>query len=367
MSILPAFKNLGKKINLESLLQKKEGSAVGIDIGSTSIKIVQLKREREKAVLETYGELSLSKYGGAPIGQAVRLQDEKIIQALSDLKKESGIKSGKANISIPLKYSFLTIISLPKMSNSEIEKAIPFEIKRYIPVPVTDVIFDWQILPVSPEKAANNNKVDILLVAIYKDIVEKYQNIVKSAGFSELGFEIEVFSSMRSILYKEIKPVLVIDFGALKTKMAIIENGIFKGAYDFEKGSQDLTMSIARSLNIDFERAEHMKKDIGLSSRPEHKEIMSLYDPILNYIIFEANRLMQEYRKKEGNAINKVYLIGGGALLKGLTDFVINKLGVEVENGNSFMKIEYPAFLVSVLKDIGPIFVNSAGLALLSI
>lgn len=367
MSILPAFKNLGKKLNLEGFLQKKGGSAVGIDIGSTSIKAVQLRREREKAVLETYGELSLSKYGGVSLGQAVRLQDEKIIQALLDLKKESGIKTGKANVSIPLKYSFLTTISLPKMSDSEIEKAIPFEIKRYIPVPITDVVFDWQIMPVSPEKAASSNKVDILLVAIYKDIVEKYQNIMKGAGFNEIGFEIEVFSSMRSILYKEIKPILVIDFGAVKTKMAIIENGIFKGAYDFEKGSQDLTMSLARSLNIDFERAEHMKKDIGLSNRPEHKEIISLFEPILSYIIFEANRLMQEYRKKEGGAINKVYLIGGGALLKGLTDFAINKLGMEVENGNSFMKIEYPAFLESVLKDIGPIFVNSAGLSLLSV
>lgn len=365
MSIITSFKNLGK--NLEGLLQKGSESAVGIDIGASSLKMVQLRKEKEKAILETYGELSLSQLGGMAHGQAVRLPDEKIIQAILNLAKEAGIKARRANISIPLKYSFLTTISLPKMSPAELEKAIPYEIKRYIPVPVSEVIFDWQILPSFSERADLNNKADILLVAIYKDIVEKYQNIAKQAGFDKIGFEIEVFSAMRSMLYKEQKPVLVIDFGALKTKMAIVENGLFKGAYDFEKGSQDLTMSISRSLNVDFARAELMKKDIGLSERPEHKDIFTLFDPVLSFIFFEANRLITEYRRKEGVSINKAYLIGGGALLKGLDDYAINKLGIEVTNGNSFMKVEYPAFLESVLKEIGPIFANSAGLALMTI
>lgn len=363
MSIFNSFKKLGEKINLSGFFESQGTGAVGIDIGSSSIKAVQIRKEKEKAVLETYGELSLSRYGGVSEGQAVRLPDEKIIAAIADLRKEAGIKTAKAIVSIPLKYSFLTTVSLPIMSDREIEKAIPYEIKRYIPVPVSEVIFDWQILPTRAEKISEN-KVNILLVAIYKDIVEKYQNIIKESGFNEINFEIEVFSGMRSIVYKEPKTILIIDFGALKTKMSIIENGVFKSAYDFEKGSQELTTAVSRSLNIDFERAEIMKKDTGLSIRPEHKEIMSLFEPILNYIFFEAGHLINEYRKKENVSISKVYLTGGGALLKGIDDYAINKLGLEVQNGNGFIKIEYPAFLESVLKEIGPIFSNSAGLAL---
>lgn len=372
MPILSLFKDLESKLNLDFLrnlkLTKTSESVAGIDIGSSSIKAVQLKKEKEKAVLETYGELSLSRYGGAALGQAVRLPDEKIVEALSDLKKEAKITAERANVSIPLKYSFLTTINMPNMSDAEVDKAIPFEIKRYIPVPLSEVIFDWQIVPgFEGKEGGMKSKIEVLVVAIYKDFVEKYKNIVKGAGFKEAGFEIEVFSSVKSIIYKQPKPVLIIDLGASKTKMTIIHNGVFKSAYDFDKGFQDLTNVLSRSLNIDFERAELMKKDIGLSVRPEHKEIMSLFDPMLAYVFSEANRLSLEYRRKEGVAVGKIYLIGGGALFKGISDFAINKTGVEVETGNSFTKIEYPAFLETVLKDIGPVFANAVGLALMSV
>lgn len=370
MPILSLFKNLENKLNLGFLkdfkFTKNIESMAGIDIGSSSIKVVQLRKEKEKAILETYGELSLSRYGGSALGQAVRLPDEKIVEALSDLKKEAKITAKKAYVSIPLKYSFLTTINMPNMSDSEVEKAIPFEIKRYIPVPLSEVMFDWQVVHNFENKnSSEKNKIEILVVAIYKDFVEKYRNIIKGAGFEDSGFEIEVFSSVKSIIYKQLKPVLIIDLGASKTKIVIIHNGVFKSAYDFDKGFQDLTNILSRSLNIDFERAELIKKDIGLSERPEHKEIMSLFNPMLDFIFGEANRLALEYKKKEGVTINKIYLIGGGSLFKGISDYAINKLGMEVELGDSFVKIEYPAFLEAVLKGISPVFANSVGLALM--
>ena len=368
MSILTSFKELGNKLNPKNLYEKKSRSVAGIDIGSSSIKIVQLKKEKEKAVLETYGELMLGRYANIDLGQAARLTDEKITEAVSDLKKEAGVKAEKAFVSIPLKYSFLTTISLPLMSKTEIEKAVPFEIKRYIPVPLSEVVFDWQLLPSRDENEDKKTpKTNILLVAIYKDFVNKYQNIAKQAGFSETGFEIEIFSGARSAIYNEPRPVLIIDLGASKAKMAIIERGFFKSAHEFDKGCQDLTMSLSRSLGIDFEKAEEMKKEIGLSSRPEHKGITEIFEPILSYIFFEAGRLSAEFRRKEGRAVNKAYLMGGGALLKGIDNFAINKLGIEVEIGDPFMKIEYPAFLENVLKAAGPVFANSAGLALTGI
>lgn len=366
MDILTSFKNLGSKFKIGNIFGSSNESVLGIDIGSSSVKAAQLRREKEKAVLETYGELSLGQYANAPIGQAVRLPDDKVIQAIIDLKKEAGIKANVANVSIPLKYSFLTTVNIPNMSNSEIEKAIPYEIKKYIPAPLSEVIFDWQVIQ---DFGRNNSedKIKILIVAIYKDYVEKYKNIVMSAGFKKVGFEIEVFSALRSVVYKEPAPILIIDLGASKIKMAIIENGVFKGAYDFDKGFQDLTSALSNALNVDFSRAEEMKKEIGLSIRPENKEIIEIFDPILNYIFYEANGIILEYRKKEDKSIGKVYLTGGGALLHGLNDYVVNKLGVEVEYGNPFMKVEYPAFLESVLREVGPVFANSVGLALLGI
>lgn len=375
MSILPSLETLKSAIlKIKNLWQsrKKSESVAGVDIGSSSIKIVQLRREKEKAILETYGELSLGRYGDTPVGQAIRLTDEKIVEAIKDLKKEAGIKAEKAIIAIPLRYSFLTKISLPLMSDAELEKAIPYEIKRYIPVPLSEVVFDWQILP-SPEKTLGLNQeenyeggrfTDILIVAIYKDFVDKYKSIIKAAGFEAAGFEIEVFSGVRSVIYREAKPILIIDLGASKTKMTIVENGVLKSAHDFDKGAQDLTLSLSRSLSIDFSRAEEIKREVGISNRPEHKEIREVLEPILNYILSEANRLLGEYRRKEGQAVSKVYLAAGGSLLKGLADFTINKIGVETLVADPFIKIEYPAFLEGALKESGPIFTNAIGLAL---
>lgn len=375
MSILPSLETLKSAVlKIKNLwqLRKKSESIASVDIGSSSIKIVQLRREKEKAVLETYGELSLSRYGDAPVGQAIRLTDEKIIEAIKDLKKEAGIKAEKAIIAIPLRYSFLTKISLPLMSDAELEKAIPYEIKRYIPVPLSEVVFDWQILP-SPEKTLGLNQeensggrrfTDILIVAIYKDFVDKYKNIIKASGFEAAGFEIEVFSGVRSVIYREPKPILIIDLGASKTKMTIVENGALKSAHDFDKGSQDLTLSLSRSLSVDFSRAEEIKREIGISNRPEHKEIREVLEPILNYILSEASRLIAEYRRKEGQAVSRIYLTAGGSLLKGLADFTVNKIGVETLVADPFIKIEYPAFLEGALKESGPIFANAIGLAL---
>ncbi len=375
MPILSSFLNLKNVFTkIKGQLEKKNESVVGIDLGSSSIKAVQLRREKEKAILENYGELSLSHYGGTVMGQAVRLTDEKIIEAISDLKKEAKIKAEKAIISIPLRYSFVTTISLPFMSEAEIEKAIPFEIKRYVPAPLSEIVFDWQILS-SPETNYSNGDTDsekvknvnVLVVAIYKDFVEKYKSIIKASGFEVGGFEIEVFSMARSVLFKESKPVLLIDLGVSKTKMAIMKNGILYGAYDFDKGFQDLTLSLSRSLSVDFSRAENMKREIGFSNRPEHQEIKAMLEPILNYIFSEASRLISEHRRRENESINRVYLCGGGALLHGIIDFAINRLGVEVLMGNSFLKVEYPAFLEEVLRNISPVFVNATGLALRNI
>lgn len=376
MPTLSSFLNLKDVLTkIKGQLGKKNESVVGIDLGSSSIKAAQLRREKEKAILETYGELSLSHYGKSQIGQAVRLTDEKIIGAISDLKKEANINAKKAVISIPLKYSFVTTIKLPFMSDSEIEKAVPFEIKRYVPAPFSEIIFDWQILNTlesdfdegeenSSDKARGIN---VLVVAIYKDFVEKYKDLIKASGFEVGGFEIEVFSMARSVLFKEPRPILLIDIGASKTKMAIMKSGILNGAYDFDKGFQDLTLSLTHSLGVDFSRAENMKREIGLSSKPEHQEIKSTIEPILNYIFSEAGRLIREYRRKENESINRVYLCGGGAKLRGINNFSINKLGLEVLSGKSFVKVEYPAFLEEVLEDISPTFANAVGLALRNI
>jgi len=353
-------------------LWEKDQGVLGLDLGSASFKVVQIKKENERAILQTYGELSVGPYVGKMAGQSVVLPEDKMIEAIADLLKESNVKTKRASVSIPLKSSFVTTITLPMSAGGKIEEVIKLEARRYIPVPISETVFDWKLLPDNNEdidesgneNIKKNQMVSVLLVAIHKDTVDQYKRIIAKLGLELESFEIEIFSAVHSSLTREISPVLVVDFGASTTKLAIVDHGMVRMVYTINKGSQDLTLAISHSLNIEFDRAEDMKKEIGLSSKPEHKEFVDVMKPILQYIFSEANRAILDYQKKHKRVVSRIVLSGGGALLGGLMDEVVNNFGIETNNANPFSKTEFPAFLEPALTKTGPSFGVSVGLSL---
>ncbi|KKS16200.1 MAG: Competence protein PilM [Parcubacteria group bacterium GW2011_GWB1_41_6] len=361
--------------------KKKDESFLGIDIGSSSVKIVQLKKKNEQAILETYGELSVGPYAGVETGQASHIVEDKAIEMLKDLTKEAGAKAQKAAVAVPLRSSFVTVIRLPVSPERNLDEAINFEARRYIPVSMSEVVFDWWVLPKEFEdeeaqtfakeegKSPVEQKIgqpgtEVLITAVHKDIIEKHKKVVAGAGLEAVLFEIEIFSGVRSVLGSEIAPVLVIDLGASTTKMTVVDHGIARFAYSLDRGSQDITIALAHSLNISFSRAEEMKREIGFSSRPEYKEAAAVIEPLLDLIFMEARRTIADYRRRRNRVIDHVILTGGGALLNGVVDFAVNKIGIETVLADPFSKVEHPSFLRPVLKEAGPSFSNVLGLAL---
>src|SRR6266481_2198931 len=127
---------------------KKSKSVIGLDIGSSSLKVVQLRRDGETAVLETYGELALGPYAGGEAGQATNLPADKIAETLKDLLRESSVTTTDSAISIPFSRSLLTLVELPYRESPEEQKTmIGLEARKYIPVPVSEVQLDWFIVP----------------------------------------------------------------------------------------------------------------------------------------------------------------------------------------------------------------------------
>ncbi|PIR69651.1 MAG: hypothetical protein COU47_01975 [Candidatus Niyogibacteria bacterium CG10_big_fil_rev_8_21_14_0_10_46_36] len=377
MADISFFKNLGfgKKISLWS---KSTKSITGVDLGLSSVKIVQLRREKERAVLETYGELATGPYSGLSVGQAVQLVDEKIVEMLKDLIKESGITAKDVVLSIPLRSSFVTLIKVPLMSDAEINQMVPYEARKYIPVPIDEVVLDWWAIPegfvqtkeggpdagepIAPEEERKRT-VSILLVAIHKETIAKYKAIMESVGLSVRALEIEVFSIARSLLARDLAPILLVDFGASSTKITVVDYGIVRSSHSVDRGSQDITLTISRALGIDFTRAEEMKREIGLSLRPEHREVHGVIEPMLNHVFSNAVRVAQDYQRRHSRSINRVILVGGGAKMYGLVDYAVKKFGIETTLGDPFRRVQYPAFLQPVLKDIGPSFAQAIGLA----
>ncbi len=355
---------------------KSGDSVLGVDIGSSAIKVVQLKKKAGKAVLETYGAISLGPYGNSDIGSITNLQTDDVVKALIDVMRESNVTIKSGIIAIPSSSSLIFTMTLPdKITEDKFDSVIPLEARKYIPVPITEVTLDWFVLPREVESSENNvmnpaakstvpeNKTEVLVVAIHNDILTRYQEILKKTELKSDSFEMEIFSNIRSSLSHDLAPVLLMDFGASKTKLSIIEEGVVHVFHVVNRGSADITKNIASSLGISFTEAEKLKRNVGLdlNSNPEVADIVRLS---VEYILSDTNGVVFAYQKKYNKNVSKVILTGGGSLIKGLKEKAAENFHTEVLYSNPFFKTEAPAFLAPILEISGPEFSVAVGLAL---
>ena len=367
----------------KTILEKASGifaggsssDAIGIDIGSSSIKIVEVKKKGGKAMLETYGMIELGPYADVEAGRITNLPPEKIAEALKEVLKQSGANTKSSALSLPVQSSLIFSIELPpQIKESELASIVPTEARKYIPVPITEVSLDYFILPQKEptfEESNNPNapaqiagKREVLVVAIQNDAVAKYRTIVNQSAIDASFFEVEIFSSVRANFEHELSLVLLIDCGASRTKLSLIEFGIVKSFHIISRGGAEITESISKSLSMSFTDAEKMKKEFGLFGNPNEKSLADVIKIHTDYIFSETNNVLLGYERKYNRTISKVVLTGGGSLLKGLKEEAENNFKAEVVMGQPFAKVGAPAFLEKVLGAIGPEFAVAIGLAL---
>lgn len=362
-------------MDFTNFFKKKTISSIGIDIGSSSIKVVQLRKKGDQAILETYGELSLGSYGGAAIGQSVNLTTNKVVEAMNDLleEKEVALTTRNCGLAIPFKSSLLSIVEMPLVGEKEMAGLVNIEARKYIPVPISEVTIDWSVIPKreneereeKEDKKENKIKtVDVLLVAIHNNVINQYKEITKNTGLISKFFEIEIFSSIRAVLDGVQGPVMIFDMGASTTKLYITDRGLVYQSHTVNMGSQNITANISRILNISIEDAEVVKRSVGMGKTTDGIDLSEAVSVVAGNIFSEANRFLFDFQQKNNQDIKSVFLIGGGSALKGFRDLAAQNFKVEVISGNPFEKIEVPAFLEKVLKETGPEFAVAAGAAL---
>jgi len=371
MANLPSFfSNLFGGNNL-ALFKKENSSVVGIDIGSATIKVVQLRKDHGKALLETYGEIALGPYGGAEIGQATNLPANKIVEALKDLFREANVTANRAAFAIPLKSSMITMIEIPIQSEGILDQVVPIEARKYIPVPISEVALDWWVIPaketdepgVLSDKPQEAKAVEVLLAAIHNTTISLYQEVMKGANLQAKIFEVETFSAVRSVFVHNPAPQVIIDFGAGATKVYIVDAGIVRVSQLINRGSQEITLAISKSFNLPFVKAEELKRKVGVVGRG-NENFSTVVNPILEYIFYEVSRIVTAFHKKYGRVVANMYIIGNGASLKGLTEMASGQFDNPLSLANPFAKVQAPAFLDPVLKEAGPAFAVAIGAAL---
>lgn len=362
-----------------NLFNKQSESVLGIDIGSSSIKVVQLKKKGGKAYLDTYGELALGPYSdpALEIGRATNLSYDKVSEALNDLLKEAHTTSTLAGVAIPFGASLVSVIEMPAVPQRQLETMIPIEARKYIPVPIAEVMLDWWVIPKAdegpidpdeeaqvPQKKEGFKKIDVLVVAIHNDTITKFQQIVNKTRLNTSFFEIELFGSMRSVLDQEVQPVMIFDMGAALTKLYIVERGVMRSSHNINRGSQDITIALSKSLGIPMAEAEIVKRSYGTSPENMDKNVGDIIALSLEYIFSEANRIILSHERRYKKNISRAILVGGGVKLANFSEFAKKGLQTEVVMGDPFSKTETPAFLENVLRTTGPEFAVAVGVAL---
>src|SRR3989344_581712 len=363
--------------SLGSFGKAAERSVLGIDIGASSVKVVQLRTSRGAAILETYGEIALGPYAQQPIGKAVKLTPEKTAEALTDLMREANVTARVGGLSIPFSSSLVSVINLPHIAPEQLKRMIPIEARKYIPIPVSEVTLDWFVIPredsafdrLETKKSPQTSGDEVLLVAIHNDVLKNYQTVAQTAALKINFYEIEIFSAIRSAVSHGIAPILVVDLGAATTKIYVVERGIVRSSHLVSAGGQHMTENLARSLGWEFEKAERVKRERGLIDSnaygpDENDKIKTALLSTLSRVFSEVNRVLLSYGQRYNKNVSRVVLAGGGASLPGLSEVAHSNLSVEVEIANPFSHAEAPAFLEAVLREIGPGFVVAVGVAL---
>ncbi len=356
--------------------ESRPQSYLGIDIGTLSIKIVELSSENGRPKLENYA--ILDDYGLARQSSAAeeaataKIFGGKAAVMIRRLVKESGIQSREVNMSVPIYSSFLTVMELPQMSETELMNAVKFEAKKYIPVPMDSVIIDWTVVgsgaanrqTTPPPASQSEGNVSVLLIAIPKDLINEYSGIAADSGLRLLNIELETVSAARALIGNDPVPAILLDMGSRDTTVSIVENGSVRISHSIETSGEDLTRALSESLKIDWRRAEDLKRENGLRVVNGNGQIADVLTPLVDTIADAVKNISDLYFSKTGKKIDKLITYGGAARMPEFNGYLKNKLQIDAMTGVPFGRIAYPEKLKPAIDDIGCEFTIAAGLAL---
>lgn len=325
-----------------------EKELFGLDISDVSLKLVKLRKKGKSFALSAFNEVDIDP--GIIEGGVIQQEDAlvKIIKVLCKNVKGKKLTTKYVAASLPEEKSFLQIIQMPLMQSNELASAVSFEAENYIPLPVSDVYLDFQTI--TPLKTQPSH-LDVLIVATPKKIVNAYVSCLQKAGLVPLVFEVESQAIARAMIKNEVSnaPVVIVDFGKTSTIFIVFAGTSIQFTCSIPVSSQQITEAIAKALQVDTDKAEKIKIKYDLTERPEAgraSKISQAVQPILENFISQIKKYLNFYQDHATHEhidsqekIAKILLCGGGAKLKGLTQFLSERLSIPVELGDFFTNV----------------------------
>lgn len=359
----------------------KTKSFLGVDIGASSIKVVELGLEKGRPKLLTYGYSERREVTGAPSPFDDVQGTGKL---LARVCKEAGVKSTRAMTALPTSGVFSTILTLPyRKEKRDMQALVDIETAKLTPLPLEQMVtystylddLGKKNVPFQKKEAAPQVKLPeaeekklthVLVTGAAKTLVQKYVEIFNVAKLELQAIDTEAFSLVRSLVGKDRSATLIIDMGSKRTNLILVERSIPFLSRSINIGGDTITARLQEQMQFSPEEAERMKRDLGGSSTSGEK-LPPLLEPFMHALLNEIRYALQLFASMEMTQqknIEKIILTGGSAHLPGAGDFLANALNLNVYRGDPWARLSYPEPLRPVLDDIGPRMSVTVGLAM---
>ncbi|GAB4267286.1 MAG: type IV pilus assembly protein PilM [Deferrisomatales bacterium] len=342
----------------------KPKNLVGLDIGSHSIKIVELKHQKSGYELKNFG---LSQLPPEAIVDGVIMDSAVVVESIRNLTANLGLKNRNVATSVSGHSLIIKKIQLPLMTESELEEQIQWEAEQYIPFEIDEVNVDFQILgPLLDEEG----QMEVLLVAVKKDIINDYTAVIAESGLSVQVVDVDAFAleNIFEVAYPEFldKTVVLIDVGAGIMNINVLKAGVSTFTRDITVGGSVFTEEIQKELGVGYEEAEVLKLG-GHSDQASPADVLEVLRMTTENLVLEIQRSLDFFSATSAEEeVHRVFLSGGSCRVPGLAMAVEERIGIPVEVMNPFRGVQYSekAFDPDYLEAMGPVAAVAAGLAL---
>jgi type IV pilus assembly protein PilM len=331
----------------------------GLDIGSHNIKLVQLRRaQNNKYQIVAFGSASSTSKG-------LLSEAESDLTALAEIIKklhqETGVKTKNVAAALPQDQIFTRVVTFPPLTEEELESALKWEAEQYVPVPLEEVTLTYEII--EKIKEDNKEKIEVLLAAAPKNLIDKTIKILKVAGFNPVSLEMEMTAIARSFVSSSSQTILIVDLGAKATDLAVVDAGRVIFVHSIFTAGEALTRAVSLELGLEPSQAEAYKKAYGADIEKLEGKISKAINPVLGVIIKEIEKTIQFCRER-GKNLQRIVLVGGSASLPEVGSFLAKKLNLEVQIGNPFSQVVEDSLLTKIPPTDLSLYAVAVGLAM---
>lgn len=363
----------------DALFKPKPQGFLGVDVGSSGFKVVELSSDKGRPQLMTYGYSEPKPGTMAPL----LLEDPKASgELLASICKQAGTKAVQAMAALPAGSVFSAIIAVPRRGNEgpkELKPLIDAQVAKLAPLPLADMVIystfidDLSVqggkapatVPGAPA-APKRDYVRVLVTGAPKSLVQKYLEMFRAANLELKAIDSEAFALIRALVGKDKSTVAVLDIGSKRTNITIVEKGIPFVTRSINIGGDAITKRIMEQMKVPEDQAEQIK--IDLSAAEGGNEVMppaieAVVQPIIHEIKF-AFQLYANMELKDAQRVEKLIVTGGSSQLPRLPAALSAALNLNVYRGDPWARVVYPADLRPVLDEIGPRLAVAVGLAM---